>query len=83
MTPISELLEEDGFACMTEMIIKLSRLPIRISEVPMVLDCNIRQGQSKMKRMKTILAYFRVIRKEVFVTKKRKSEILGLYKRNN
>lgn len=55
------LIEEDGFACMVEMLIKLNRLKARIAEVPMILRCNLRKGASKMDKSQTILAYFRLI----------------------
>lgn len=61
-----KFLECHGFACMVEMLVKLSRLPIRIAEVPMVLQCNLRKGTSKMVRLKTILEYLRLIGRETF-----------------
>lgn len=62
------LIEEKGFVCMAEMLIKLNRLPIKIAEVPMVLKCNLRPDESKMHRSKTIMGYFRMIKREVFRT---------------
>lgn len=59
-----KLLECRGFACMVEMLIKLSRLPVRITEVPMILQCNLRKGSSKMIRLRTILEYLRLIGRE-------------------
>lgn len=59
-----KLLECHGFTCIVEMLIKLSRLPIRITEVPMVLQCNLRKGSSKMVRLETILEYLRLIGRE-------------------
>lgn len=60
------LLECDGFACMVEMVVKLSRLPVRIAEVPMVLQCDRRKGKSKMPRLSTIREYFHLISRELF-----------------
>ena len=59
------LIECRGFACMVELLVKLSRLPIRISEVPMVLRCDVRKGASKMVRSKTIAEYVRLIAREL------------------
>jgi dolichol-phosphate mannosyltransferase len=58
------LIEEDGFVCMVEMLVKLRRLPVKIVEVPMVLRCNLRKGASKMKKRQTMAAYLRLIFKE-------------------
>jgi dolichol-phosphate mannosyltransferase len=60
-----ELLECRGFACMVELLVKLSRLPIRMTEVPMVLQCDLRKGSSKMIRSKTIAEYLRLIAREM------------------
>ena len=62
----NRLIEENGFSCMVEMLIKLSRLPIRITEVPMILHCDFRKGKSKMNKIGTIHGYFRLIMKELF-----------------
>ena len=59
------LIEEEGFACMVEILVKMSKLDIRIAEVPMVLRCNLRQGHSKMKKGQTISAYFRLFKKKL------------------
>jgi hypothetical protein len=46
-----------GFECMVEILYRASRLGLRVSEVPMVLDGSRRVGRSKMKVLKTSLAY--------------------------
>lgn len=51
------LIEEHGFTCMAELLIKLSRLGARISEVPLILRYDFKSGQSKMKFVKTIFRY--------------------------
>jgi dolichol-phosphate mannosyltransferase len=56
------LIEENGFACMVELLIKLNRLKARITEVPLILYFKARKGKSKMKVLSTIRGYFRVIR---------------------
>lgn len=62
----SELIKEDGFVCMVELLIKLHRLGAKIVEVPMVLRGDLRKGKSKIKRIKTIFGYFRLIGREAF-----------------
>lgn len=53
------LIEEPGFVCMVEVLVKLHRLGLRITEVPMVLDGALRAGGSKMRIMWTIFGYSR------------------------
>ena len=50
-----------GFECMVEILYRAARLGLRISEVPMVLDGSRRVGKSKMKVLRTSLAYFRLM----------------------
>jgi dolichol-phosphate mannosyltransferase len=49
-----------GFECMVEVLYRATRLGLRISEVPMLLDGARRQGKSKMRVLKTSLAYLRL-----------------------
>lgn len=46
-----------GFECMVEVLYRAVRLGLRISEVPMRLDGSRRAGRSKMKLLRTSLAY--------------------------
>lgn len=55
-----EILELAGFECMVEMLLKMIYLQTTISEVPLLLDTNLRIGKSKMKILRTILGYFKV-----------------------
>lgn len=59
------LFYDNGFTCVVEILIHLARLPVRIAEVPMVLRCNFRSGKSKMKKTRTIMGYFSLIRREM------------------
>lgn len=59
-----KFIEEDGFVSTVEMLIKMNRLGIVMTEVPMVLRCDFRKGSSKMNKSQTMLAYFRIIAKE-------------------
>lgn len=49
-----------GFECMVEVLYRAARLRLRISEVPMLLDGSRRQGKSKMRVLKTSLAYLKL-----------------------
>lgn len=60
-----KLIEENGFECMVELLIKFSRAQeIKIAEVPMVLDGSKRAGKSKMRILRTIRGFLRVIFRE-------------------
>ena len=61
----NHLIDEAGFVCMVEMLVKLSRLPVKITEVPMILCCDFRKGKSKMNKTQTIFAYLGLIPKEL------------------
>ena len=49
-----------GFECMVELLYRAAQLRLRISEVPMRLDGSRRQGKSKMRVLRTSLAYLRL-----------------------
>jgi dolichol-phosphate mannosyltransferase len=46
-----------GFECMVEVLYRAAALRLRVSEVPMLLDGSKRAGKSKMKVVRTSLAY--------------------------
>lgn len=48
------LIQEKGFACMVELILKLRSLNIIVVEVPIILRYDQKYGKSKMKIFKTI-----------------------------
>jgi dolichol-phosphate mannosyltransferase len=52
------LVEESGFTCMAEVLLKLGRGGARVLEWPLVLRYDLKEGASKMKIMRTILRYF-------------------------
>jgi dolichol-phosphate mannosyltransferase len=60
------LIRESGFACMAELLSKLSQLGARIEEVPVTLDWSKRVGDSKMPLLRTIGAYWRMIARSRF-----------------
>jgi dolichol-phosphate mannosyltransferase len=55
------LVEERGFTCMAEILIKMARLGARVSEVPLVLRYDLKAGASKMNVWRTIQRYFVLI----------------------
>ena len=60
------LVEERGFTCMAEILIKFRAIRARVSEVPLVLRYDLKSGQSKMKVLRTILRYFVLIAHNLF-----------------
>ncbi len=55
------LFESNGFESQIEILHLAAKLKLRISEVPMVLDGSQRLGKSKMKVLRTSVAYLRLI----------------------
>jgi dolichol-phosphate mannosyltransferase len=60
------LVEETGFTCMAEILLKLSAMrPVAINEVPLVLRYDLKLTPSKMKIWRTIRRYISLIRRQV------------------
>lgn len=51
------VIEEGGFTCMAELLIKLSFVGARVDEAPLVLRYDLKSGKSKMKFVRTIWRY--------------------------
>jgi dolichol-phosphate mannosyltransferase len=51
----SEFINQEGFQCMVDILLKLSRLDLRFGEVPLVLRYDRKGGKSKMRVVRTIL----------------------------
>jgi dolichol-phosphate mannosyltransferase len=54
-------IEETGFTCMAEILVKMSMLGAKVSEVPLILRYDFKSGRSKMKFGRTIRRYFQMI----------------------
>ena len=50
------LLQQEGFSCMVDILLKLRRLPVVFGEVPIVLRYDRKRGASKMPVWKTVRA---------------------------
>jgi dolichol-phosphate mannosyltransferase len=55
------LIEEQGFACMVELLLKLRHHAPVISEVPLHLRYDRKPGASKLKLVRTVLQYVRLL----------------------
>lgn len=60
------LVQERGFTCMAEVLIKMGRLGARVGEVPLVLRYDFKSGPSKMKVARTIWRYGVLITSNLF-----------------
>jgi dolichol-phosphate mannosyltransferase len=59
-----DLIRESGFACKAELLAKIASLGARIEEVPVDLDGDRRNGQSRMRIMPTLLGYGRLMARQ-------------------
>jgi dolichol-phosphate mannosyltransferase len=59
------LVETQSFVCMSEILVKLRKFPLKGSEVPLVLRYDRKIGNSKMDIKKTIFEYFSMIFKNM------------------
>ena len=56
------LIEEAGFTCMAELLLKLGRGGAKVAESPLALRYDRKEGASKMKLARTIARYFALAR---------------------
>jgi len=61
-----DFIQQRGFPCMAEILIKLRRFNPQIKEVAFELRFDLRTGKSKMKFISTVLGYLKLIVKEKF-----------------
>ncbi|MDR3476691.1 MAG: glycosyltransferase family 2 protein [Gammaproteobacteria bacterium] len=59
----NSIVTSKGFDCAAEIIVKSVRNKLAISEVPFMVDWSRRKGRSKMKIVKTTVAYFKLFYK--------------------
>lgn len=53
--------DQDGFQCMVEILLKLTKRRLVFGEAPMILRYDLKQGDSKMKVLKTSRATLRLL----------------------
>jgi|TARA_B100002003_G_C13999463_1_gene482560 dolichol-phosphate mannosyltransferase len=61
-----EIMTIHGFVCVVEMLVNLSRFPISVVEVPLILDAKNRIGISKMRRRQNLAGYLEFFLKQLF-----------------
>lgn len=60
----ASFIQENGFACMLELLLKLRMIQARVREVPLVLRYDLKSGASKMRIFRTVLRYAAVVGNE-------------------
>jgi dolichol-phosphate mannosyltransferase len=55
------LVNQDGFQCMVDILLKLRKLPLIFGEVPLILRYDLKRGPSKMQLMKTSVNTLRLL----------------------
>jgi dolichol-phosphate mannosyltransferase len=55
---------ENSFVCMAEILIKMGYLNAKVAEVPLILRYDLKEGVSKMKKLRTIKRYLQFIWRE-------------------
>jgi len=63
----TEIIEEKGFICMLEILLKAIKEKASVIEVPMILKSEMRKGKSKMKIIRTTKAYLRFLIKKSLI----------------
>ena len=53
--------DQQGFQCMVDILLKMRRLPLIFGEVPMILRYDIKKGDSKMRLVKTATKTLRLL----------------------
>lgn len=61
MTVYTPLIEATGFVVMVEILLKLSRLNPVVSQVPLLLRYDLKGSQSKMRLVKTLVEYGKIL----------------------
>ncbi|ADY56767.1 glycosyl transferase family 2 [Syntrophobotulus glycolicus DSM 8271] len=57
------LVTTNGFDCMAEIAAKFSKMKVKAGEVPLILNYHLKQGESKMRVMRTVRGYFSLLAK--------------------
>jgi len=53
--------DQDGFQCMVDILLKLRKLPLIFGEVPLILRYDLKRGPSKMRLARTSVNTLRLL----------------------
>jgi dolichol-phosphate mannosyltransferase len=56
-----KLVEESGFVCMLEVLLKLRSIGVNASEIPYILRYDLKAGVSKLRIWRTLKRYLAVV----------------------
>jgi dolichol-phosphate mannosyltransferase len=59
----SQMIQESGFVCQLELLLKLRSTKVQAAEIPYILRYDLKEGASKMKIWRTVKRYFAVVGK--------------------
>lgn len=62
------LVDQDGFQCMVDILLKLRKLPLIFGEVPLLLRYDLKLGPSKMRLMKTSVNTLKLLWRRKFLS---------------
>ncbi|WP_282942074.1 glycosyltransferase [Paenibacillus sp. RC67] len=57
------LVTSSGFECMAEIMARFSRMGVRAGEYPLILEYHLKETKSKMNIWRTIIGYFKLLKK--------------------
>lgn len=66
----SKFIDQTGFQCTIDILLKMRKLPVVFGEVPLVLRYDLKKGPSKLPAMKTIKATLRLLWQHRFGSKR-------------
>lgn len=58
-----KLITTNGFECMVEILARFSKIGVHAGEFPLRLEYHLKEGDSKLPVVKTIVGYFKLLRK--------------------
>ncbi len=58
-----KLITTNGFECMVEILARFSKIGVHAGEFPLRLEYNLKEGESKLPVVKTIVGYFKLLKK--------------------
>lgn len=58
-----KLITTNGFECMVEILARFSKIGVHAGEFPLRLEYHLKEGQSKLPVVRTIVGYFRLLKK--------------------
>lgn len=58
-----KLITTNGFECMVEILARFSKIGVHAGEFPLMLEYNLKESESKLPVVRTIVGYFKLLKK--------------------